>query len=143
MNPNQRVIERYFDAVWNAGDVEAQEQLIAPDYTGYWLIAGMPVREGCQSHRAWVENVRAGLHDAHYTVHDVIAVGDLVVARVSLRGTHLGPIAGRAPTGAPTMVEQIFVFQLSNGQICREWVSFDRESFMKQLEPTTSVSQPA
>ncbi len=135
MNTNQRIIEEYFDTVWNTGDMQAQQRVIAPDYTGYWLIKGMPVREGPNSHQAWVENVRSGLPDARYSLNDIIADGDRVVARVTLSGTHLGPIAGRAPTGKSTVVDQIFVFHLANGQICTEWVSFDRESFMKQLEP--------
>ncbi len=142
MHPNQRLIERYFNAVWSAGDMQAQEQLIAPDYTGYWLIAGMPIRQGPASHKAWVENVRRGFPDAHYTIHEVIVDRDRAVARVTLNGTHLGMMAGRAPSGRPATADQIFVFHLANDQIFAEWVSFDRESFMNQLEVATTA-QPA
>ena len=135
MSTNQQVIERYFEAVWGAGDLEAQGQLIAPEYTGYWLIAGMPVRQGRESHTAWVQNVRGGLPDARYTIHELIVDGERAVARVTLDGTHSGPVAGRAPTGRHAAVDQVFLFHLANGQICKEWVSFDRESFLKQLEP--------
>jgi steroid delta-isomerase-like uncharacterized protein len=131
----RQVIERYFAEVWGAGDMAAQSKLIAPSYTGSWLIAGMPLRQGSAGHAAWVAQVRAGLPDARYTVHDLIVEGDRAVARVTLAGTHLGPVAGRAPTGAATSTEQIFVFHLTGGQICAEWVSFDRESFLKQLAP--------
>ena len=30
--------------------------------------------------------------------------------------------------------EQIFIFHLAGGQIVQEWVSFDRGSFMQQLQ---------
>ncbi len=31
------IIQRYFGEVWSAGDERAQAQLIAPEYSGYWL----------------------------------------------------------------------------------------------------------
>lgn len=138
MNANTEIVEHYFEAVWGAGDMQAQAQLIAPGYTGYWLIAGMPVREGPAGHRAWVETVRAGLPDARYTIHELIVDGARAVARVTLAGTHLGPVGGLPPTGVAAAADQIFVFHLAGGQIAREWVSFDRESFMRQLAPAAA-----
>lgn len=140
MNSNRQLIEQYFDRVWSAGDLEAQEQLIAADYTGYWLIAGMPVRRGRSSHQAWLANIRAGFPDARYIIHDLVVDGERAVARVTLTGTHSGPMAGRPPTGVHAAADQIFMFHIANGQICEEWVSFDRDSFMKQLEPQAAVA---
>jgi len=128
------IVKRYFDAVWGAGDLASQADLLAPSYTGYWLIAGMPVRSGLAAHQAWLENVRAGMPDLRYTIEDMIIGDDKAVARVALAGTNTGPIAGRAPTGRRATVQQIFVFHFAGGQIQQEWVSFDRSSFMQQLE---------
>src|SRR5687767_11060090 len=128
------MIERYFDQVWGAGDPLAQEQLIAPTYTGYWLIAGMPVREGPASHQAWVNMIRSAMPDLRYTIEDIVATPEKVVARVTLAGTNSGPLAGQAPTGKRATAEQIFIFHLANGQIQQEWVSFDRTSFTQQLQ---------
>lgn len=139
MSTTRQVIERYFAEVWSAGDMAAQAELIAPSYTGSWLIGGMPLRQGRAGHAAWVAQVRASLPDARYTIHELIVEGGRAAARVTLAGTHLGPAAGRAPTGAATSTEQIFVFHLADGQICAEWVSFDRESFLKQLVPAATV----
>ena len=75
------IIQRYFDQVWGAGDMQVQEQLIAPGYTGYWLIAGMPVRQGPASHRDWVDMIRAAMPDLRYTVEDVVAGPEKVAAR--------------------------------------------------------------
>ena len=135
MEPNEVLADEYFAAVWSTGDMAAQARLVASDYEGYWLIDGMPVRRGPAEHRAWLENVRRGLPDAHYTIHELIAAGDRLVARVTLTGTHLGVVAGQPPTGKRATVEQIFVLHVAAGQIVREWVSFDRASFMRQLTP--------
>lgn len=127
------IIQRYFDQVWGAGNMRAQEQLIAPGYTGYWLIAGMPVRQGPSSHRAWVDMIRTALPDLRYTIEDVVAGPEKVAARVTLAGTNSGPLAGQPPTGKRATIEQIFIFHLADGQIQQEWVSFDRDSFTRQL----------
>jgi len=128
------LIQRYFDEVWSAGDECAQGQLIAPEYRGYWLIAGMPVRQGPVGHLAWVNAIRAAMPDLRYTIEDIIASPEKVVARVTLAGTNSGPMAGQPPTGKYATAEQIFIFHLAGGQIQQEWVSFDRGSFMQQLK---------
>jgi steroid delta-isomerase-like uncharacterized protein len=128
------LIQRYFDQVWSAGDTQAQAQLIAPEYRGYWLIAGMPVRQGAAAHLAWLNNVRTAMPDLRYTIEDIVAGPEKAVARVTLAGTNTGPMAGKPPTGKYATAEQIFIFHLDGGQIQQEWVSFDRGSFMQQLE---------
>ena len=128
------IIQRYFDEVWSAGDERVQAQLIAPSYTGYWLIAGMPVRQGPAGHLAWLNAIRAAMPDLRYTIEDIVAGPEKVVARVTLVGTNSGPLAGQPPTGKYATAEQIFIFHLAGGQIAQEWVSFDRGSFMQQLQ---------
>ena len=128
------IIQRYFDQVWSAGDERAQAQLIAPNYTGYWLIAGMPVRQGPAGHLAWLNAIRAAMPDLRYTIEDIVAGPEKAAARVTLAGTNSGPLAGQPPTGKRATAEQIFIFHLAGGQIAQEWVSFDRGSFMQQLQ---------
>jgi steroid delta-isomerase-like uncharacterized protein len=128
------IIQRYFDEVWSAGDQRVQAQLIASEYSGYWLIAGMPVRQGLAGHQAWVNAIRAAMPDLRYTIEDIVASSEKAVARVTLAGTNSGPLAGKPPTGKHATAEQIFIFHLANGQIQQEWVSFDRGSFMQQLQ---------
>jgi steroid delta-isomerase-like uncharacterized protein len=128
------IIQRYFDEVWSAGDTRAQAQLIAPEYSGHWLIAGMPVGQGPAGRLAWVNTIRAAMPDLRYTIEDVVAGPEKAVARVTLAGANSGPMAGKPPTGKRATAEQIFIFHLAGGQIQQEWVSFDRGSFMQQLE---------
>src|SRR4051794_25078814 len=104
------LIKRYFDQVWSAGDEQTQVQLIAPAYRGYWLIAGMPVRQGPAGHQAWVNTIRAAMPDLRYTIEDLVVGPEKAVARVTLAGTNSGPMAGQPPTGKHATAEQIFIF---------------------------------
>ena len=72
--------------------------------------------------------------DMRYTIEDIVAGPEKAVARVTLAGTNSGPMAGQPPTGKYATAEQIFIFHLADGQIQQEWVSFDRGSFMQQLQ---------
>jgi len=66
-------------------------------------------------------------------VEDLLADGDKVVARVSIRGTHQGTLRGIAPTGKPISVMAINVLRIENGQIVEHWGLADRLSALQQL----------
>lgn len=127
------LVRRYFEEVWGQGDLGAQRALIAPHYQGYWLIAGMPVRQGPEAHEGWLKSIRAGLPDLHYQIADPLVDGTRAAVRVTLTGTHQGPLAGRPATGRKVTVDQTFFFHIDQGQILREWVAFDRAGFLDQL----------
>ncbi len=59
--------------------------------------------------------------DLSITVEDMIAEGDRVAARVTMRGTHLGEFMGVAPTGKPVEVRAIDMFRIANGKIVEHW----------------------
>jgi predicted ester cyclase len=94
----------------------------------------MPVRQGPAGHLAWLNAIRAAMPDLRYTIEDIVAGPEKAAARVTLAGTNSGPLAGQPPTGKYATAKQIFIFHLAGGQIVQEWVSFDRGSFMQQLQ---------
>jgi steroid delta-isomerase-like uncharacterized protein len=71
--------------------------------------------------------------DLEVTVEDVIAEGDKVVARNTVRGTHLGEYMGLPPTGKSITYNEIFVFRFAGGRIAETWGVVDVLSQMRQL----------
>jgi predicted ester cyclase len=53
---------------------------------------------------------RTAFPDLHFTIEDMVAEGDEVVVRWSLRGTRLGNYQGHPPTGKPVSVTGISRF---------------------------------
>ena len=82
---NKQVIRRFYAECWNTGDTGVIDTFVAPAYRDEY-VAGM---------RA----VRAGFPDLAWTIEELIAEGDKVVNRWTLRGTHRGEYAGLAPSG--------------------------------------------
>ena len=68
------------------------------------------------------------------TVEDVIAEGDKVVTRVTLRGTHQGETEEFGPpTGRQVELKGITISRIEGGQIVEDWDAYDNLSAMQQL----------
>jgi predicted ester cyclase len=67
------------------------------------------------------------------TVEDMIVNGDMVVSRLTFRGTHTGDLMGMPPTGKSVAVAETIVDRIANGQIVESWRLFDQMALMQQL----------
>lgn len=85
---NKALINRWFEEVWNRGDAEAIDELLAEDGVVHGLVDanGNPVR-GLAAFHDFHSQFRGAFPDIVVTLEDVIAEGDRVVARCSVRGT--------------------------------------------------------
>jgi predicted ester cyclase len=71
--------------------------------------------------------------DGQVTVEDLLADGDKVVVRISLRGTHQGAFRGIAPTGKPITLMGIHIFRFANGKVVEHWGLMDWLAALQQL----------
>jgi predicted ester cyclase len=87
-----------------------------------------------------LENLVRGMSmsfpDYHITIEDVIAEGDKVVVRTTLRGINTGSFFGHPPTGRPALVGNIHIYKFKDGKI----VSEARESNMLILYQQLGIS---
>src|SRR5262245_27745021 len=64
---------------------------------------------------------------------DIIAEGDKVVVRATVRGVHTGPFMNTPPTGKTVAFPLIIIYRLANGKIVEHWMQVDMLSFMQQI----------
>ena len=129
---NKAVIRRLFAEVFNAGDVDAVAALAAPDVLGHDATSPEP-RRGLESVRQVAVLFRTAFPDLRLGVEDLVAEGDKVVARWTLRGTHRGTFMGIPATGKVATTAGIVVYRLAGGKIVEYWGSFDALGLMRQL----------
>lgn len=129
---NKAVIRRYYEDLWNAGDLAVADELIAPDLSFRGSL-GETVH-GRDGFAGYVARVRAAFPDFHNQIDDLIAEGDRVVARLTYRGTHHGELFGIAPTGRRISYAGVAIFQIASGQIVQGWVLGDTTGLMRQLQ---------
>ncbi|MEZ4725925.1 MAG: ester cyclase [Caldilineaceae bacterium] len=71
----------------------------------------------------------------HYEMitEDLIAEGDKVVVRFTMRATHQGDFMGIPATGRQVNVPGIIIYRIADGKIVEHWMHFDALAMMQQL----------
>ena len=116
---NMALARRFMEAR-GKGDLNAIEEMMAPDFISHGLRPGQqPDREGYK--RQLAEFVTA-FSDVRFVIEDQVAQGDKVVSRMSGQGTHdRRELMGTAPTGREITSMAIFIHRISRGRIAEEW----------------------
>lgn len=129
---NKALVRRYYEEVWNQGNLALIDELIAPDMPNQ-ATPRFPV--GPEGIRMNVEFVRAGLPDLHTVIDDMIAEGDRVVVRWTDYGTHTGPLGPMRvpPTGRSIVYRGINIYRIAGGKIVEDWGEQDMIGLMQQL----------
>ena len=131
---NKALVKRWFEEVWNHGDANTIDELLAPDGVIHGLAdaGGNPVK-GINAFRQFHDQFRGAFPSLIVTVEDLIAEGDKVVARCSVKGKHTGEHLGFAATNAPVQFDGIAIVQIKDGKIIQAWNQFDFMEMNKQL----------
>ena len=87
---NVAAVRDFVERAWNSGDETVFEEHLAPDFAH---------PGGRDAFKAMVLGFRSAFPDFHLEVHDMFGVGEKVVTRFTMSGTHEGEFMGIAPTG--------------------------------------------
>jgi predicted ester cyclase len=71
----------------------------------------------------------------HYELipEDMLAEGDKVAVRATLKGTHSGEFFGVAPTGKDVSMPLMLIYRIGDGKIVEHWMNADLLGLMQQL----------
>lgn len=127
---NARLVRRIPEDVLTNGDLDLVDDLYAEDAVEH--NAGGDQR-GRAAIRASIEDFLAAFPDVTQTVEDVVAGGDTVAMRLSVRGTNEGALMGLDPTGRAIDVQQMVFARVEDGRIAERWVLWDTLEFFEQL----------
>ena len=124
------VIRRWVEA-WNAQDLDAAEELLAPEFVRH--DANLPDVVGTQSERQYIADTLIAFPDLHFEIEQLIADGDLVAARYLVQGTHRGGFLGIPGTGRPVTIQAVESYRLAGGKLAEQWVVMDALGLLQQL----------
>jgi steroid delta-isomerase-like uncharacterized protein len=129
---NKTNFRRLFEEVWNQGHVPVADELFAPTYTHH--DSSTPdVGRGPESEKKRVALYRNAFPDIRFTIEDIFAEGETVVARWSCHGTHKGDLNGIAPTGKQFNITGVSIARFTNGKMFEGFVNWDALGLMQQL----------
>ncbi len=78
-------------------------------------------------------SLRTAIPDYHETIEDIIVSGDRVVVRLTIRGTHTGPLPFAPATGRSLEIRDHSIFRIEDGKIVEQWALTDQLSLLVQL----------
>ena len=131
---NKAVVQRVYEQIFNQGNLDQIEELISPDIVDHEAPPpGMEGLEDIEVLRQFVKMSHDAFPDLQFTVEDMIAEGDKVAARYTMRGTHQGEFMGMAPTGNRIEVTGTDIMRCEDGKIAEHWGNFDDLGMMQQL----------
>jgi steroid delta-isomerase-like uncharacterized protein len=89
---------------------------------------------GYEQAKEFVSSFFAAFPDITITVDDVIAEGEKVVSRYTIRGTHQGETEEfGTPTGRQIELQGLTMHRFEDGNIVEEWERYDNLSALQQL----------
>jgi steroid delta-isomerase-like uncharacterized protein len=128
---NKALMRRFYEDLWSGGNVEALPEIVAENFVDHQAPAGEPSgREGLAGLvRAW----RTAFPDMRESVEHLVAEGDMVVGRFTMRGTHEGEFMGVPPTGRSVTMSGVDVVRVADGKISELWYAEQMLELMQQL----------
>jgi steroid delta-isomerase-like uncharacterized protein len=117
---------------WNRGDYEYRKGGEAPEYV-YYYPSGNPKSMSREETIEMIKGIREGFPDSIWTLEELVAVGDTVIARNIFRGTHKGNFQGVPTTGNRIDISSIIIARIKNGKVVEEREDYDSLGMMQQL----------
>jgi steroid delta-isomerase-like uncharacterized protein len=130
---NKTIVRRYWEEVWNQGNLAVVDELIAADFDGHPAPSDADFGRGPAGQKQLVGLYRGAFPDMRMTIDDMAADGERVVLRWTARGTNTGEMMGMPATGRPSTVTGIVINRLAAGKIVESWTNFDALGMMQQL----------
>ncbi|MDP9310402.1 MAG: ester cyclase [Pseudomonadota bacterium] len=128
---NKHLVQHAFTRLFNHGELALADDLVSADFLNHEAPPNAP--RGPAGLRSMVMMLRTAFPDLHYDTEEVIAEGDKVVDRTTLRGTHLGPFMGIPPTGRPFVQAQIHILRFVDGKAVEHRAVRDDLGMLQQL----------
>jgi steroid delta-isomerase-like uncharacterized protein len=131
VDENKRLVCLLMEEDISQGNMAVAEQIISPDFLDHTNPPGL--QHGLAGHNGIVALFRSAFPDLEFHIDELIAEGDRVVARTTMRGTQQGEFFGIPPTGTSVTVPGIHILRIADGRIAEHWGVNDDLSFMRQL----------
>jgi steroid delta-isomerase-like uncharacterized protein len=128
---NKAIVKRIVQEIWNGGNLDLADELIAPDYIDN--VSGDGSAVGPNGFKEAVSGVRDAFPDFAITINDMISEDDKVVLVWNFIGTHKGELMSIAPTDKLIEFDGIYLYRFKDGKLVERSGKRDMFKLMSQL----------
>ena len=128
---NKLLMNSFTDFI-NTASGDLATDLISPN--AIFHVPGRPEPlQGPSGYLTIIGMMRTGFPDIQWTLEELIAEGDKVAARFTMRGTHKGSFFGVPPSGKKIEVKAMNFYRITDGQIIEEHGQPDLLGLLQQI----------
>ena len=128
---NKAQFRRVYKELFNGGNLDVAEEVVAPDFLNHEAPPG--IDRDPEGTRGLANMLRTAFPDLHFEIEELIAEGDTVAGRLTMSGTHQGPLMGMSPTGRSMQQAHMHFVRFRDGKAIEHWGVRDDLAMMQQL----------
>jgi predicted ester cyclase len=128
---NKVLFQRTYEELLNRGDLDVADELVAPEFINHEAPPGRD--RGPESMRGLATMLRTAFPDLRFEIEELVAEGDTVAGRLTMSGTHEGPLMGTPPTGRSVRQDHMHFVRFRDGKAVEHWGVRDHLGMMQQL----------
>ncbi|MBT2393150.1 ester cyclase [Streptomyces sp. ISL-1] len=117
--------------IFNDGDDEASQRLVAPEFIDYEAPEGSP--RGPEAYANTARWMRGIWENARWEIVDSFAKGDKATLRVIFTGRQVQDFMGVPVTGKEVRVQHIHIYRVAEGKVVEHWAVRDDLELFRQL----------
>lgn len=126
------LVRRAVEEIWNRGDLDLADRLVAPGYVNHGGLIPDLVR-GPEAVKVGAALVRHAFPRLRVAVEDLVAEGEMVALRW----------AARADPAGPGSLAGVTFVRFAGGRIAESWTYWDAERELRRLGPVPPPAGPA
>lgn len=131
MSEENKVIVRKFYKMFELGDTDLADEVVAADYVNHNALPGQTL--GIEGVKEFATSLKNAFPDIQFNIADQIAERDRVVSRYTVSGKHQGELFGVPATGKQVKWTATATMTVANGKIQEAWLNWDQWGLMQQL----------
>ncbi|MGF7032288.1 putative ester cyclase [Paenibacillus mucilaginosus] len=114
---NVETVRAFIEAFWNRSEFECVDRFLSTDYQEL----SYQSKDGLKKFAA---TILEAFPDKRYTIEEIMGQGDIVLVRMTVKGTHQGIFFGTAPQGRRIDVTLYRRYRVVDGRITehRGWI---------------------
>ena len=130
MSEQQDLVQRLFDEIINAGNLDLADELFAPDYVDHGPMGEL---RGIEAFKDLVRMWRAAVPDVHCTIENWFESGEMAAWNVRVTGTHTGDMMGIPASGRSFEYVTPNIGRFAGGKPAEHWADQGMFQFLTQI----------
>ncbi|HXY88456.1 MAG TPA: ester cyclase [Candidatus Acidoferrales bacterium] len=131
LEENKAFVRRFVEEVLNRGKLDLIPVFVAVDCVEHIPIIGQGA--GCEGMKQAYATLLGAFPNLHYTIEDMVAEGDKVAWRWTMRGTHKGVYLGLPPTEREVVAHGASFERIAGDKIIERWAIMPEAEVLRQI----------